>query len=257
MAYYINQDANDSFYDNKYTVLKNYILLNLGYPLVRVELTEQHLLTAIIDALTMYHRYATVDYNMVSVNVTSNPFPIPNGINKELIVDIIFPATFFDSLGSGIAAGGFVGEFEGSVIPIFNQQGILNIFTQFNLPVYYAYLQRLEDIKKIVGIEKMWEVVNNQIHLFPINQAFDYVGILTKGQLTEDEAEEQIWIKKYALARAKMMLGTVRSKFSGVNSAGNNLAADGESLKSEAKEEIEKLETQLYGMQRPLPIMQH
>jgi len=103
----------------------------------------------------------------------------------------------------------------------------------------------------------MWEVVNNQIHLFPINQAFDYVGILTKGQLTEDEAEEQIWIKKYALARAKMMLGTVRSKFSGVNSAGNNLAADGESLKSEAKEEIEKLETQLYGMQRPLPIMQH
>ncbi len=256
MAYYINQDVDDSYYENKYGVLKNYILYNLGYPLIRVESTEQHLLTAIVDAVTMYHTYATVDYDFMSVDVKTNPFPVPPGLNKERIYDILFPASFFDSLGSGIAAGGFVGEFEGSVIPIFNQQGILNIFTQFNLPVYYEYLRRLEDIKKIVGLEKLWEIVNNQICLFPANQPFDRVGILYKGKLTEDEAEEQIWIKKYALARAKQMLGIIRSKFSGINAAGANIAADGEALKSEGNSEIEKLETQLYGMQRPLPIMQ-
>lgn len=257
MTQYIDQDVYGTTYQNKYTNLRNYILLNLGHPLIRVELTEEHLLTAIIDALTMYHRYATVDYNFHHAAVTSNPFDIPNGLNKEMIIDILFPSSFFDSLGSGIAAGGFIGEFEGTVIPVFNQQGILNIFTQFNLPLYYTYLQRLEDIKKIVGIDKMWEILDNKIYLFPINQPVNDVGILYKGTLTESEAEEQIWIKRYALACAKQMLGTIRSKFSGINAAGANLAADGEALKSESAAEKEKLETELKGMQRPLPLLQN
>lgn len=253
---YINQDVNGSEYTNHYTNLKNYVLYSLGYPLVRVELTEEHIRTAIIDALTMYHRYATVDYSFLHISITENPFDMPAGLNKELIVDILFPSSFFDSLGSGIAAGGFVGEFEGSVIPVFNQQGIINIFTQFNLPLYYAYLQRLEDIKRIVGIDKMWEVLDNKIYLFPINQPVQDVGILYKGTLTESEAEEQIWIKRYALACAKQMLGTIRSKFSGITAAGSNLSADGEALKTEAAAEKDKLEIELKGMQRPLPILQ-
>lgn len=254
---YIDQDVNSAVYTNHYVNLKNYILHNLGYPLVRVELTEEHIRTAIIDSLTMYHRYATVDYRFIPVHIASNPFDIPTGLNKEVIVDILFPSSFFDSLGSGIAAGGFIGEFEGTVIPVFNQQGILNIFSQFNLPLYYTYLQRLEDIKKIVGIDKMWEILDNKIYLFPINQPVTDVGILYKGTLTESEAEEQIWIKRYALACAKMMLGTIRSKFSGVNATGTNLAADGEALKSEATASMEKLETELKGMQRPLPLLQN
>jgi hypothetical protein len=254
---YIDQDASSSTYTNHYVNLKNYILLNLGHPLVRVELTEEMIRTAIIDALTMYHRYATVDYSFIHQSVSSNPFPVPTGLNKEVIVDILFPSSFFDSLGSGIAAGGFIGEFEGTVIPVFNQQGILNIFSQFNLPLYYTYLQRLEDIKKIVGIDKMWEILDDKIYLFPINQPVHDVGILYKGRLTESEAEEQIWIKKYALARAKMILGTIRSKFSGINASGANLAADGEALKTESATEIEKLEVELKGMQRPLPLLQN
>lgn len=254
---YINQDVNADEYTNHYVNLKNYILLNLGYPLIRVELTEEHIRAAIIDALTMYHRYATVDYKFIHVTIMENPFDIPAGINKEVIVDILFPSSFFDSLGAGIAAGGFIGEFEGTVIPVFNQQGILNIFTQFNLPLYYTYLQRLEDIKKIVGIDKMWEILDDKIYLFPINMPVSDVGILYKGTLTESEAEEQIWIKRYALACAKQMLGTIRSKFSGITAAGANLAADGEALKSEATSEKEKLETELKGMQRPLPIFQN
>jgi len=256
MAQFINQDVYDNAYENKYVNLKNYILLNLGHPLVRVELTEEMILTAIIDALSMYHRYAVVDYKTLHATVTANPFPIPKGLNKEIIVDILFPASFFDSLGSGIAAGGFIGEFEGTVIPVFNQQGMLNIFSQFNLPSYYLYLQRLEDIRQIIGITKFWEVIDDKIHLFPINQPTTDVMILYKGTLTESEAEEQVWIKKYALSRSKMILGTIRSKFSGINAAGANLAADGEALKTEATAEITKLEEDLMKLQRPLPIFQ-
>lgn len=257
MAQFINQDINDSNYVNKYTNLKNYILTNLGYPLVRIELTDQHLLTAIIDAVTKYHRYAAIDYDFIAVtDISSNPFNIPNKINKEVIVDVLFPRGFFDNLGAGIATGGFVGEFEGAIIPIFNQGGLLDVLGKFNLATYYTYLQKLEDIKKIIGVDRFWEIVGNQIHIFPKTAMITSCGILYKGKLTDSEIEEQDWIKEYALAKAKLMLGTVRSKFSGINAAGINIAADGENLKSEAREEINTLLERLYQMGRPMPFLQ-
>ena len=254
---FINQDVHDEYYNNRYIVLKNYILYNLGHPLIRIELTQEHLLTAIIDAVTMYQRYAAIDFDFMAISTSENPFDIPYGINKETIVDVIFSAGFFDSIGAGLVTGGFVGEFEGSIIPIFGQKsGLLDVLGKFNLATYYTYLQKLEDIKKVIGLDRMWQVVNNQIEVYPKTSTFTDIGILYRGKLTDSEVEEQEWIKKYALARAKMMLGTVRSKFSGINAAGMNIAADGEALKSEAKEEIDKLEERLWGMQRPMPILQ-
>jgi len=188
---YINQDVNDSIYENRYSALKNYILLNLGYPLVRVELTEEHLLTAIIDAVSMYHRYAVVDYAYKYIDNPTNPFDMPRGINKETLVDVIFPGGFFDNLGAGLATGGFVGEFEGSIIPIFNTQGTLNIVNNFNLAQYYSYLQKLEDVKRIVGLDKLWEVINNQIVMYPKSSSPTCVGIVYKGTLTDSEMEKK------------------------------------------------------------------
>lgn len=254
---FVNQDIGDEYYNNKYRVLKNYILYNLGYPLIRIELTEEHLLTAIIDAVTMYNRYAAIDYSYINLEVTENPFDVPYGVNKETIVDVFVPAGFFDNIGAGLVTGGFVGEFEGTIIPIFGQKsGLLDVLGKFDLSMYYMYLQKLEDIKKIIGIDRMWAIINNKIEVYPKSSLLTNVGIIYKGKLTDSEAEEQEWIKKYALAKAKLMLGTIRSKFSGINAAGINIAADGEALKSEAKEEIDKLEERLWGMQMPMPIMQ-
>jgi hypothetical protein len=260
---YINQDV--YAYTNRFQNLRNWILFNLGYPLIRVELTQEHLTASIVDALTVYHKYAAIDYNFITVPATENPMDIPNDptvtplapINKEMIVDIIYPASFFDSLGAGLVAGGYVGEFEGSVLPIFGYaDGMLNVIKNFDLSKYYVYLQKLEDIKHIVGLEKTWEIVNNKIQIFPTHIQLEYIGILYKGRLTDAEIEEQDWIKKYSLARAKMMLGTIRSKLSGINAANMNLGADGESLKSEAKEEITALEEFIRQSGRPLPFIQ-
>lgn len=53
------------------------------------------------------------------------------------------------------------------------------------------------------------------------------------------------WVQKYALAQAKMLLGNVRSKFSGVSSP-NDLSMNGSDLISQAQTEIEKLELELF-----------
>jgi hypothetical protein len=53
------------------------------------------------------------------------------------------------------------------------------------------------------------------------------------------------WVQKYAVAQTKMVLGLVRSKFSGVSSP-NDLSMNGSDLISQAQTEIEKLEQELF-----------
>lgn len=56
------------------------------------------------------------------------------------------------------------------------------------------------------------------------------------------------WVRQYALALCKELLGMIRSKFGSVPIPGGELQLDGSDLKSTAKEEKEKLKTDLREM---------
>ena len=56
------------------------------------------------------------------------------------------------------------------------------------------------------------------------------------------------WVRQYSLALCKELLGTIRSKFSSVPIPGGDLQLDGSDLKSSAKEEKDKLRTELKEM---------
>ena len=53
------------------------------------------------------------------------------------------------------------------------------------------------------------------------------------------------WIRDYALAQCKMMLGEARSKYSSLPGAQGNVQLNGDTLKSEAMAAIEKLEREI------------
>lgn len=53
------------------------------------------------------------------------------------------------------------------------------------------------------------------------------------------------WIKDYALATAKMMLGEARSKFATIAGPQGGSTLNGEALKAEAQAEMEKLEQEI------------
>ena len=53
------------------------------------------------------------------------------------------------------------------------------------------------------------------------------------------------WVKKYALALCKELLGTIRSKYASVPIPGGETNLDGDTLRSEASAEKETLITQL------------
>ena len=53
------------------------------------------------------------------------------------------------------------------------------------------------------------------------------------------------WIRDYALAQCKMMLGEARSKYSSLPGAQGSVQLNGDALKSEAMAAIERLEREI------------
>lgn len=248
---YINQDILDGSYKNSYNNIKNHILYSLGYPLVRIELTEEHLILAIVEAISHQYDNAADDKDLRIVPVEEdNTVTIPSDIYEERIEDIIFPTTALDSFSRGLGLP--IGEGEGSIFAYGTQRDILD---NFDLASYLLYCQRLGDIRDALCIEKYWEKINDRIILYPRQAEYDRVGILYKGLRGEKQYEQDPWIKAYALARAKHILGTIRSKMSGYQAANANIAQDGEALKSEAKEEMTALMEELNKNQAPMPFI--
>lgn len=250
---YISQKIGD--YDTRYTDLKNHILMSLGWPVVRIELTDNHINLAIIDAITRYYDRAAHDLDMrvVEVNHNDNTVTVPEDIRISRIENVVFPLELVDTFARGMMVTGTEDALGKYIIPSPTWNKVLEGFDMIG---YYMFLMKLEDFKKIVGMDRHWDMVNEKIHLYPADFDYTEVGIVYKSVKSDIDYENTVWIKDWALAKAKHMLGSIRAKMSGFQTAGGNISADGEALKTEAKEEMAALETKLDQLQKPLPFMQ-
>lgn len=241
--------------NNELSKLKNYILRQLGWPLIRVEITEDQLVDCILDAVQVYHEYAAIDYSVEVINsISGNIVEIPEHINQDFILDVIFERDYYDSFTSGLSGIGFQ-EVLGGVLP-YALSGSASLIKEFDIAGYFLYLQHMEDFKKIMGVREYFEIVSGKIHLLPANKVYKRVGIIYKGMLTEKRVEQIPWIKQYAVAKASIIVGTIRSKLGGFSSTGTNIAVDGSELKNQGREDVKTLEDKLQFMGTPMPFIQ-
>jgi hypothetical protein len=153
--------------------------------------------------------------------------------------------------------GGLVGGFQDYALPLTNEMGRGDFISNFDITNYFLYASKLEDFKKVLGIEQSWELMHDKIYLYPAEFRWnDPIGIIYKPAVTEEYAEGEQWIKEFALAKCQIMLGTIRGKLSGYNAAGINIAADAAEMKSDGKESRDKLLEEMKLMGAPMPIFQ-
>lgn len=247
---YVDQNIEGSGYDDRFKNVKDYVLYSLGWPLVAVEVNENHVKLAIIEAVTKYYRTAALHMAMRVVPVSDGIAEVPADISKTMIRDVILPLEALDAYSRGFGA------------QIADDFGVYNmtsehsrLFMEFDMTRYYLYLSRLEDFRNITNTRPSWTILNDKIQIMPEDLTLSRVGILYKDMPSDDDLDQQMWIKEYALARTKHMLGTIRSKFSGFQAANSNIASDGAELKAEAKEEMTRLLESLDGQREPLPIL--
>lgn len=166
--------------------------------------------------------------------------------------------------------------------PLLGTQQLMNQFGFGNMGIGISYLMlplnmdllRMQTIEFNDTIRKSaytFELINNQLRIFPIPEAnynlyIEYILKTDRFNPLKESAGKisdfsnvpynniafqyitdpgKQWIRKYAIAIAKGMLGQVRSKYGSVPSANNEISMNGPDLISEAQQEKEQLIQQL------------
>lgn len=66
----LSQDIqNSAYYGDVFKNIKEYILTSLGYPVIKVELTEEMLNSAILAATNLFYDYEATYTKLVMINI--------------------------------------------------------------------------------------------------------------------------------------------------------------------------------------------
>lgn len=201
--------------------LKNFIMVSLGYPLVQVELTEEMLDLVCIDpAVEEFSKYAQMDQQNIWIDlsgyVANSGFMMPSNVASIFVMNDDGSSNVND-VNRLFSFSNMMANYGTLAIPYPGESwGWIN---------YEMSLQYLELTKRMLGGGFQFEF-NPRTHmltLYPDPVLENMSGYLVFG-CNVIRPEEQIfgeaWVKKYALALAKIALGRVRTKFNDVQLLG-------------------------------------
>lgn len=233
--------------------LNDWILVQLGAPLVTVHLQSIHLCTAIDDAI----RWFTAKKGVRKVGELT---AVPNQIEYILPLDVdVVTEVFFTSQPidvSSIFPNFLVPDQQIPYSAVFsnpqNAGGFYSNVTQV--------LQYVEEAKRITGSEEGWEQdpEGRKLLLFPRmlqGKVIYYykTNVFTLEQLKERDHD---LVKRYALAIAKRILGRIRYfQADGYNAAVGKVNLDGLNLLQESKEDIAALDREIMLSAHPMNIL--
>lgn len=234
------------------TEFKDFIIRQLGYPLVKVELHESQLDDIIRSTKSVYTKWASgnvtsEDYVILQLEADKSEYELPQSVTTVLDVKDfssgIGKTDELFTLGSYLNSIGILEAIQGST---------------FSLMGYHASLDYMKTLEKYSTEKFFWKHnrFKNVVTLKPTPDSTDdlsYILVhcyILSDYSVESDGEEYIegiyeddWFQRYCIAGAKEILGRVRGKFGqGFQSIGNQgISLDGDTLLSEAKEEKEKL----------------
>ena len=231
-----------------YQEIYDYVETFLGGGMIDVELDPIHYKTALSKSLNRYRQRTEnsveESYITIAFEQDKNEYTLPQEIIE---VRKIYRRSVGSRLG-GSADGG-------------------SLFEPFNLAYTNTYLLAGSGIgglatydmfagyQELVGrmfgsfIEFTWNTSTKKLTILQRPRTDEEVLLWCYNyrpdfELLKDYKANQ-WVKDYTLASCKYMLGEARSKFSTIAGPGGGTTLNGDTLKSEAQQEMEKLDNEL------------
>jgi hypothetical protein len=225
----------------------DYVHAMLGGGMIDVELDPIHYETALKKALTRFRQRSDnsveESYFFMPTVIDQNEYTLP-----DEIVEV--RRLFRRSVGS--RSGGGDG---GSVFEPFNlaytNAYLLSSSNMGGLATYYMFSQYQELVGRMFGsfIEFKWNTQTHKLTLLQRPRAEETLLLYCYNYRPDDNLINdylaQQWIKDYTLAACKYMLGEAREKFATIAGPQGGTSLNGQSLKSEAQQEMEKLEQEV------------
>lgn len=224
-----------------------YIRTFLGAGMVDVELDPAHYNIAIDKALAKYRQRSSnaveESFAFLTLEADKNEYILP----KEVMT---VRECFRRSIGSRTGGGDGGTLFEPFNLAYSNTY-LLSSSQMGGLATYYMFASYQKEVGKLFGSYIVFDFNpttkklrisqrprgQESVLLWMYNQRPDFSLI--------SDAYGGIWIKDYALANAKIMLGEAREKFGQIASAQGGTTLNGSALKAEGVAMIEKLELEL------------
>ena len=227
-----------SFYEK---TVKDFILARLGYPVVRVELTPFQIKSCIDEAVTKLFYHApmwTTQFCSFKTTANANLYQIP-----RYILDNMTYCAYKKTL---LSIQGQAGTLEFDFFIKYFQDNFL--FSDFSVSDFYILQSHLEMIRKVLGQEGSFDVINNQyLQVYPTPVVGDQVVIIEYRALDSGTMHPAYknFIQKYALACAKGILGEIRGKYQSLPSPGGGASLNGQALSQASESEKKVLEEAL------------
>jgi hypothetical protein len=235
----------------------NYIRAMLADGMVDVELDPIHFNTGIDRALAKYRQRSSNAVEESFSYLTLETDVIEYLLPKEVIS---VREVFRRSIGSRTGGGDGGTLFEPFNLAYSNTY-LLSTSNMGGLATYYMFSAYQKEVGKMFGsyINFDFNATTKKLRISQRPRGQESILIWMYNQRPDFQLFEDIyagiWLKDYALANCKVMLGEAREKFATIASRQGGTQLNGAALKSEGLAMIEKLELELinnYDNQQPM-----
>ena len=200
------------------TDFKNWILRQLGYPLVTPEIRDQNLDDCINDALEEFTEYAAQDQQCYAINlkdyIMDKGYIMPS--NVQAIVQLYDYGVHGSSV-NGINPFSFnYMMVNGGFVPApFTGRSARSGWIDYHMAMSWLYLTYQLTGK---GFEWAYNPRTKLLKLTPDPIRASLFIFSSRGN--DEENYGQTWVKRMALAKAKIFIGNIRQTYTGVNLPG-------------------------------------
>jgi hypothetical protein len=230
--------SDDVEFNKFYRSIKDFVLARLGYPVVRVELEDFQLATAIDEAISKLDYHAP-DWctSMIAFETSGlvNMYEMPSFVMNNLR----YIAYKKDLLSVPFAEGSLESDF---FIRYFQDNFL---FTDFSISDFYLMQSWLKTTRKVLGKEGSFKVLNGKyIWVAPTPQPGEKKEVVVEFKtLNTDTLHHAFinWVQRYSLAVSKEILGQIRGKYDTLPSPDGGARLNGQALIQEAMKEKEEL----------------
>jgi len=219
----------------------DYVLAQLGHPIVSVELTHFQVKTCIDEAISKLDYHAPQWANQFAVFEASagiNVYELPQFMANNLS----YVGYKKDILGLNYTPGSLAFDV---TLAFFNTN---RFFQGGGLGDFFLTQQYLEIMRRVLSNEGAWSVVNGKyLQLYPAPTETPTPVVLEYRALDSNTLNHAYrnWIQRYALACAKSILGRVRGKYRNLPGPGGGAQLDGGILTQEGAQEKKELMEEL------------
>lgn len=203
--------------------MKDWIMMQMGWPLYQVEITDSQLTMCINDSIEEYTKYVQQEIEYLALDVeeyNTSGFTLPDNVQGIFALE---ESTIYGDTMGGINTLFSVQNtmWNAGMFPIPGQGG--GGWVDFELAMSYI------DLLHRMTASKFYFEYNEReqlLTLLPNPTTNNMKGWITIGCRTiRPDAQQagESWVKRYALACAKVLIGNHRSKYSGTQLLGGGM----------------------------------